>query len=302
MHVRLDQFEALVNAARDVGTLVPLQDIVSRHLAGRSTTGLVALTADDAYASWLAAEPVLRNHDVPLTIFAVGNALSDGQGFWWDRIDDSAALATPDRWRLFEDECELPESYRLGQPAREGRVRPLRQWLLAQHAGRWPAKLDTPLQRLENDLGKRTVQRCMTESELSGFLSRTDAQLGVHTASHAALPFLSDHEVIKEVRDGYEMLRARFTGALPYLAIPFGLFDARTTRLAAEAGMSVSLTLEGVPLDRSFARDFGVPRLCVVREDSPGKLTLKMSGAAALVRRVRGQSTTSFPLLPSATT
>jgi peptidoglycan/xylan/chitin deacetylase (PgdA/CDA1 family) len=174
--------------------------------------------------------------------------------------------------------------------------------VLAEHAGRWPADLEEPLERLEDELGLRTAQRSMTEPEFAGFVARTGAQVGVHTVSHAALPFLPDHEVIAEIRGGYEALRARFQDALPYLAIPFGLFDARTLRLASEAGMTVSLTLAGCPLDRPFATDGGMPRLCVVREHAPRMLALKTSRVAALLGRVRGRTPPPYPVLPSPNT
>jgi len=302
MHVPLGLLEAVVTMIQRLGAIVPLGDLVTRHLAGRSTAGLVALTSDDAYASLLGAERFLKRSGVPLTVFAVSGTLATGQAFWWDRIDESAPRTHPDRWRRFEDECGLPESYRRGQPAAEGPARPLRQWVLAEHAGRWPRALEEALGRLEAELGPPTPQRSMTEPELAGFVTRTGAQVGVHTVSHAALPFLGDHELVAEIRQCHEALRARFRDALPYLAIPFGLFDARTLRLAAEAGMTVSLTLAGSPLDRPFAAELGMPRLCVVREHAPGILALKASGVAALLGLVRGRTATPYPVLPSPTT
>jgi peptidoglycan/xylan/chitin deacetylase (PgdA/CDA1 family) len=302
MHVPLGLLEAIVDSIRSLGTIVPLRDLVSRHIAGRSTRGMLAVTADDGYASWLAAEPFLERHGMPVTIFAVSGALDTGRRFWWDRLEDSVSRAHPERWRQFEDECDLPAAYRQGQPAAEGPVRPLRQWVLAQHAGRWPEALEEPLTQLENELGPRTHQRAMTEMELAGFLARTGADVGVHTVSHAALPYLPDQELVTEIRQGYEALRERFPDTLPYLALPFGLFDARTLRLAADAGMTVSLTLPGCPLDRPFSAEVGMPRLCVVRQHTPGKLTLKASGVAWLLDRMRGEAVTSYPVLPSPTT
>jgi peptidoglycan/xylan/chitin deacetylase (PgdA/CDA1 family) len=302
MHVSVEQFEAIVAGVRRLATLVPLQEVVTRYLAGRTTAGLVALTADDAYASWLAAEPFLTRQGIPLTIFAVGDALNSGPRFWWDRIDDAASRARPERWRQLEEDCGLPEAYRRGQPGNEGVTRPLRQWMLAEHAGRWPKALEEHMARLEDELGVRTPQRAMTAVELSGFLGRTGAEVGVHTASHAALPFLPDQEVLAEVGQGYEVLRSRFPDVQPFLAIPFGLFDERTTRLAAAAGITASLTLEGHPLDRPFSAALGIPRFCVVREQGPGMLTLKASAAARLLGRFRRGTSNPYPVLPSPTT
>jgi len=230
----------------------------------------------------------------------VSGALTTGQTYWWDRIDDAFPLASAGRWRGFEDECGLPESYRQGQPAEEGPSRPIRQWLLAEHAGRWPAILDAPMARLEADVGGPTRQRSMTESELTHFVARTSAQLGIHTVSHAALPFLSDDELVREIAGCHGELRARFRDVLPYVAIPFGLFDARTLRLATEAGMTASLTLAGETLGgRSHP---GVPRVCVVRAHTSGVIALKVSGMAAVLNRVRGRATAAYPPLPSPTT
>lgn len=302
MHVPVGLLEAVVSTVQRLAAVIPLGDLVSRHVAGRPTAGLVALTSDDAYASLLAAEPFLKRHGVPLTVFAVSEALTTGRAFWWDRIDESAPRTPPERWRRFEDECGLPESYRRGQLPAEGPVRPLRQWLLAEHAGRWPKPLEEPLARLEDELGWRTPQRSMTEPELAGFVARTGAQIGVHTTSHSALPFLPDQELLDEIRRCHDELRARFRDVVPYLAVPFGLFDARSLRLAAEAGMTVSLTLAGSPLDRPFAPALGMPRLCVVREHGPGVLSLKVSGVATLLDRVRRRSSAPYPVLPSPTT
>lgn len=300
IHLPLHSLEASVAVVRSLATIVPLRELVTRHVAGRGTAGLVALTADDAYASLLAAEPFLRQSAVPFAVFVVSDAR--GRSFWWDRIDDLFPLAPADRWRRFEDECGLPENYRRGQPADEGPLRPLRQWVLAEHAGRWPKALEESLFRLEEDLGRRTAQRSMTETELAGFVSRTGTEVGVHTVSHAVLPFLPDDEVVREIAHCHEDLRSRFPEVLPYLAVPFGLCDARTLRLAAEGGMTVSLTLAGGPLLTRFVPELGMPRLCVMRECTPGILALQLSGVAAVGNRLRRRRVIPYPSLPSPTT
>ena len=53
MHVPADRFLASVLTLRRVANVVPLPELVSRHLAGRPTRGLVAITFDDGYASVL---------------------------------------------------------------------------------------------------------------------------------------------------------------------------------------------------------------------------------------------------------
>lgn len=301
IHLSLTQFDATLDVAGHLADLVPLEDLVERHLEGRSTARMVALTADDAYASWLDAEPVLRRRGAPLTMFAVANALTTGSPFWWDRLDHALVQASERRWRSFEDECGLPEAFRAGHSVGFERTRPMRQWILAAHAGRWPQQLEDALARLEQDTGSRTGQRPMREHELAGFAARTGGGIGVHTHSHPALPFLADHEVIREIQQGHAALRERLSNTRSYLAIPFGLFTSRTLELARRAGMSAMLTLAGSPLMARSSSPDTIPRLCMVREQSPEKTALKASRFGSWLNRIRHREPV-FPVLPSATT
>src|SRR6266702_8341568 len=77
-HVTLPAFQAFIESARQMGQLVPLRELVSRHLAGRSTAGLIAITADDAYASLGEASEYLTREAIPLTVFAVARQAGVG--------------------------------------------------------------------------------------------------------------------------------------------------------------------------------------------------------------------------------
>jgi len=302
VHVRVEQFESLLAAARDVGELVPLVDLVDRHIAGRSTAGLIAVTADDAYASLLLETAAfVRREAIPITVFAVTNAAATGATYWWDRIDDLFGRVPAERWRTFEDACRLPAEYRSGQPARFGPLRPLRQWLLAQHAGRWPQALEGPLQDLEVEARTRTQQRSMTFEELSRFAAMPTVDVGVHTVSHPVLPLLSDTELTREIETSHQILRERLPNVVPVLAIPFGLFDDRTVTLARRAGMRTSLTLAATTLARHESEE-DLPRFCLMRDDKPTKLRLRLTGLLDPGRWSWRRAGPRYPALPSATT
>jgi peptidoglycan/xylan/chitin deacetylase (PgdA/CDA1 family) len=304
VHLPVAAFKALIGAARRVGELVPLHDLVARYRAGRSTAGLVAVTTDDAYASLLGEiRDFVRREAIPLTVFVVANAARRGDAYWWDRLDDLFPHVSAERWRAFEDAAGLPREYRSGQPAEYGPLRPLRQWVLAAHKGRWPRELDRLLTELERERGIRTVQRSMTFTELASFASLPSVTLGIHTVSHPVLPLLGDDELEREIAGGHEALRERFANVVPILAIPFGLFDQRTVRFAREVGLT-SLTLAGTALEpqrgeRGLADD--LPRYCITRRETPIKLQLRLSGLLARMRRPGG-SRSPYPALPSPTT
>lgn len=301
-HIPLEGFKSFICVARHLGALVPLGELVRRHSQGRSTSGLIAVTLDDAYVALCGQfrDFVLREQ-IPVAIFVVTGAAATGARYWWDRIDDLFPRVPPDRWRAFEAACGLPEEYRRGQPPEYGPLRPLRQWLLAAYAGRWPSHLEPALRALERETGRETRQRSMTFEELETLAAAPGVEIGVHTISHPVLPLLSDEELRQEIVASYDLLRARFASVLPIVALPFGLYDERTLRAVRSAGMMASLTLAGDRLRLSAAGQ-ALPRLCVGRSDTPGRLGLRLLGLPLLTRRCLGRRAASYPDLPSPTT
>jgi peptidoglycan/xylan/chitin deacetylase (PgdA/CDA1 family) len=300
-HVSLDAFKSFVRSLRRLGEIVPLRDFVHRREQGRDTSGLIAITLDDAYAA-LAAEfrEFVASDAVPVTIFAISDAARDGDAFWWDRIDDVYPRVAADRWVAFEAACGLPDSYRRGQPREYGPLRPLRQWLLASGAGRWPAHLEPALRAVERDAGYQTVHRSMTWDELSALAALPGVDIGVHTISHPVLPLLSNADLEREITGGYAALRQRFPDVVPVLAVPFGLYDERVLRTAHAAGMMTSLTLSG-DIGQDPPASHALPRFCVTRTDTCAKLALRLSGLRRYVRAWSVAPPPRYPDLPSPT-
>jgi peptidoglycan/xylan/chitin deacetylase (PgdA/CDA1 family) len=298
----VDALKSYVGVARRFGEIVLLSELVRRHVLGRSTAGLVALTFDDAYVA-LRTEALqfLAAESIPIAIFIVTKAAATGAAYWWDRIDDVYPHVEPGRWREFERACGVPEDYRQKQPRGFGPLRPLRQWLLAAYAGRWPAHLEEALAALEEGAAVRTHHRSMTFDEVAELAVLTPVEVGVHTLSHPVLPLLSVDALKKEIAGSYAVLRERFASPLPILSIPFGLYDRRTLRAAASFGMIGSLTLGGTLLD-TRRQDQALSRLCLNRGDSAARLGLRLLGVPDLIRRCLGRPVDVYPALPSAAT
>jgi peptidoglycan/xylan/chitin deacetylase (PgdA/CDA1 family) len=297
-HVTLETFRNTLAATRAVSEIVPLSELLGRHEHGQPTAGLTAVTFDDAYASLPAAMGnLIVEESLPITLFVVTEASRSGVPFWWDRLDDVVRLVPHDRWRQFEDELGLPESYRTGQPLEYGPVRPLRQWLLREHVGRWPHTFEAPLGKLEAEVGSTTHQRPMTLDEVQEFSHNPMVDVAVHTASHAVLPLLPDEEALREVRDSFRTLRERIPKCLAVLAVPFGLYDHRTARLSRAAGMSTFLALRNRTL-RKAPEGHGLPRICITAHEKSWKLRLRLVGAVEQLLPWR-YPTGGYPLLPS---
>jgi peptidoglycan/xylan/chitin deacetylase (PgdA/CDA1 family) len=243
----------------------------------------------------------LTRDPVPVTIFSVTQAAKTGATYWWDRIDDLFPRVARGRWRAFESACGLPEEYRRGQPTDQGPLRPLRQWVLAAYQGRWPRHLEDALRALEEEAGFRTAHRSMTWEELASLAAVPGVEVGVHTMSHPVLPLLSDADLQREIAGAHADLRERLASVLPVLAVPFGLYDARTLRAAREAGMTASCTVAGMTLG-SRNPPHALPRFCVSRGETAARLGLRLLGMLERMRRRGGRDHALYPDLPSATT
>ena len=300
-HLSLDDFVSCVGIARRWGEFVPLSELIARHRQGRSTSGLLAATFDDGYAALQGEfKRFVERERIPIAIFVVTGAATSGKTYWWDRVDNLFPRTPGERWRRFEEVCGVSDAYRAGQPRAYGPLRPLRQWILATYAGRWPRHLEDELERLEGEVGYKTRQRAMTFTELTQIDKMPGVEIGVHTVSHPVLPLLAEADLQKEIQDAHDALREHLENTIPVLAVPFGLYDERTLRLAAAAGMVASLTLSGETLGSTFQSS--VPRICITKTDARAKLNLRLLGVPSLLRACVGRRPEPFPALPSATT
>jgi peptidoglycan/xylan/chitin deacetylase (PgdA/CDA1 family) len=140
----------------------------------------------------------------------------------------------------------------------------------------------------------------MTFDEIDALTDYEGLEVGIHTVTHPVLPSLPDDELIDEVRSSFEQLRARYSRTIPVLAIPYGLFDDRTLRLASQAGAVASLTLT----NRLMGRDssYGTPRLSMTRHSPIWKQRLRWTGVVQAARDVMGfaRRPGRYPALPSA--
>jgi peptidoglycan/xylan/chitin deacetylase (PgdA/CDA1 family) len=302
-HVTLEAFQTFIRVARRFGEIVPLSELVRRQANNRSTAGLIAVTFDDAYAA-IGTPPVrdfLSRHAVPVTAFVVAGAAGTGAAYWWDRVEDLFPAVSSPRWQAFETECGLPEEFRRGQPLDHGPLRPLRQWVLAAFAGRWPAHLESALSALEHECGRRTRHRPMRFDELAVLASTPGLEFGVHTVSHPVLPLLADQDIREEITACHDRLRERVVNVVPVLAVPFGLYDERTLRASRAAGMSAALTLAETTLS-GRSRDRALPRFCMTASDTRITVARRLLGVSDVLQRCVRRSRIPYPALPSPTT
>lgn len=102
---------------------------------------------------------------------------------------------------------------------------------------------------------------------LLGALERRGIEIGSHSLSHVGLTALSDAELLAELRRSRLELERRLGHRVPWLAYPFGDYDARVERLARQAGYLLAVTTE-MGQTQSARRPLALKRLRIL--DSTG--------------------------------
>lgn len=110
-------------------------------------------------------------------------------------------------------------------------------------------------------------------------LERRGIEIASHTVAHRDMTSLSDRRMLEDLRSSRRALERKLGHRVPWLAYPFGSYDARVERLARRAGYVLAATTRpGVV--QSARRPLALTRLRIL--DSTG-----VSGLAAMLGAAR---------------
>ena len=277
MHVSPETLAAQLRHMKNSYSVVSLRELLARWRVRGSTNGCVAITFDDAYIGVLKyALPVLRELNLPATVFVASDHARRGSAYWWDAAELDRLSAPGNAWTNAPAAVGLPPCD-TSDPTATDRIR---SRVLARFAGRWP---DALVASEDSDW------RSMNFGELATLAADERIDFGVHTVTHPALPFLSFDEQIAEIHDNLTALRERLPRVLPVVAYPYGLYDSTTLRAASAAGMSAGFTMEGRAAGERPSL-MTVPRVGAGEIHAPMALARKLNRALrpALVIRNRG--------------
>jgi peptidoglycan/xylan/chitin deacetylase (PgdA/CDA1 family) len=213
----------------------------------------VAITFDDAY-SGAVNEGVreLAKRALPATIFVAPGRLN-GHVFWWDALSHgSEALDETVRTHALHELAGADERVRA-----------------------WAASEALPVSD-----ALPAYARAATHAELAAALAFPGITVGSHTWSHRNLATLGVSDVVAEVRDSREWLRAEFGDkALDWLAYPYGLDSSEVHRAVAEASYAGALRIDGGWHRPTDVSPFARPRFCIGSRLSVAGLRARLNGA-----------------------
>ena len=295
-----EHFEGHLQAIREWGTPLPLDDMIDRLTSGTLPPNAVALTFDDGYASILSrARPLLEQYEVPATMFISTAALSEAREFWWDALE--RILLQPGNlprtleleidqhnfhWDLGEEAFYTQEafeqnlSWRPSQPPAGTRQRVYSElWELLHSADSQLIKetLDKLFDLAHLSPEPRVTHRLITWAEVTDLKDDPWIGFGSHSMTHSSLASLPAEDQANELRQSKASLEAATGRRVTSLAYPYGLakdYSIQTAALAHEAGYKMALINSPGVVDQNVDLFF-LPRFYVEdweKEEFAGQL------------------------------
>ena len=285
--------DAVLGALRQADVDLVSMDEARRRLDG--TAGerrFVAITFDDGYRDTLEhAWPVLRQHEVPATIY-VASAFAEGTGtLWWEVTGQAVALNSTVEadmdGELRRFDCSTPQ-------AKEESYGALYRWLRAMDSEvEIQAATAAFAERNGIDAAAQCRALCMGWEDLAGLAADPLITIGSHTVSHPFLAKCDADTVRAEMTESRSTIEEKLGVRPEHFAYPVGAPDAAGPRefaIAAEVGYCTGVTTRAGVIFADHARHpTALPRISVNGEFQQLRfLEVLLSGTAtALLNRFR---------------
>ncbi|HMS75577.1 polysaccharide deacetylase family protein [Gordonia sp. (in: high G+C Gram-positive bacteria)] len=220
----------------------------------------VAVTFDDGYLdNVVAALPILERHEIPATIFVIGNAVGRTREFWWDALERAilAPAVLPgeleivlgaDRHRFTIGDSSAREAADGRWRADADAVTTDRQRLFV---ALWnaivvldPDQQDQAVDELRTWSGQPgSVQRIMVDDkEFDALVQHPLITVGSHTLDHLSLTDLSPRRQREQIHGGHRRIEELAGRPVTCFSFPFGRFDDSAVAAARELGVDIACT------------------------------------------------------------
>jgi peptidoglycan/xylan/chitin deacetylase (PgdA/CDA1 family) len=224
-----------------------LLDLAAGMESGKLPQRAVVVTFDDGYIDNIEiAYPILKQFDIPATVFIPSDFIGCDREFWWDELE--RILYTPQ---------ELPNELRLVVRGKEYRL-PTRNQADRQKAlfsmqsilkplpsNERYRTLDALISWSNTSRQQRPEYRTMTINELLILQEDGLIDFGAHTATHPSLAQLSPELQRTEIIKGRERLEVALGKSINVFAYPYGKgidISQETADIVKKAGYKLACT------------------------------------------------------------
>ncbi len=237
-------------------TIVALDDLVTRLVAGGRAEDLAAVTFDDGYVDNRAnALPVLADLGVPATIFLVTQYVEQQRPFWTDRLDaylraqSGKVVTLPAGLGVRADLTSAASAHRVYRDL-HARLRVLDD---GTERDAWMDRLGARADMVES--------RPLSWDDVQDMQHRGVA-FGAHTLTHPSLPGISEKARRTEIEGSKTAVADHVQRPSIAFAYPFGHTDEHVCAAAEAAGFRAGLTIDPGPCGAGHT-PFVLPRLVV---------------------------------------
>ena len=207
------------------------------------------ITLDDGHIRNYEMLPVIKQHNIPVSIFLCASIINTNRHFWFMFKNRSISVS------------------RLKRVSNKERLA-----LLSQHGFEQDKEFDTPqaLQRTHIDEMKHLID------------------IQSHGLFHAVLPKCTEDEARDEIFDSKEILERHYGLRIDAISYPNGDYSERDIYLAKAAGYKCGITVDfGYNTINTDA--FRLKRICLDDNDDVNALIVKASGVWSFIRTINGR-------------
>lgn len=237
--------------------VMPLHGALQAVAAGKVPQRAVCITFDDGYRSiHELALPVLREFDLPATVFVTSGYIGQGS-MWNDRIIDAIQTLPAGPLDLADVGLGIYQLNEIGQR------RHVLEALIERSKYLPPVARASLADRLAGLAGAALEHGPMLTHDMILDLDRNGIEIGAHTVSHPILTSLGDDAARQEIVGGKVQLEAVLGKPVRLFAYPNGKvgkdYDARHVAMVREAGFEAAFTTAAGSFSRGQDR-FQLPR------------------------------------------
>lgn len=208
----------------------------------------IILSIDDGYRdNYTLAYPIIRKHDLPITIFLTAGFIGGDAGLWLDDIEYALRSAACQGFSL---EKVLGKE-RVDISNQEGK-KDAEKKLYAALVKKGKRERQDALRELFSvlDVPEPSVsgrERIMMNWEEVNEMAANGVDFGAHSVSHSFLPAMPPDEAKREILDSKRIIEEKTGRTVRHFAIPNGKnddFSLELTEFCKEAGFDTVVTTE----------------------------------------------------------
>jgi len=256
-HITKKDFEEQIKFLKKRFKIVPLTTIVSQ-----AEKGMLAITFDDGYRNvYQNAYPILKELQIPFSLFLPINFIEKKEPLWVDRIEHFVNRGS------FQDKIEKDKE--------------LREFAKTLPEKEFKEFMDSMPKEIDFDKNKNYAP--LEWQEINQMVFSGLAEIGSHTLTHIIATQSEDFE--RELVLSKEMIWKRLNINTTLFAYPngqLGDYSEKTAEILKETGFKIALTTE----HRFFNKDnkLAIPRLGM---DDQSLFLFTVSGLRAFLRKAR---------------